>query len=107
MTARTVNTTSETYTLTTTAHDTITVTPGAGAIKAVRIINLDATTIMWCAGGRAGQTVPTATAGGSNCHPAFTNGGWWAFDLDPDGEYVTITVDVVGNGNQYTVEVDR
>jgi hypothetical protein len=39
--------------------------------------------------------------------PAFTNGGWWALDLDPDGEYVSITVDVVGNGNQYTVEVDR
>jgi hypothetical protein len=106
MTVRTVNTTAEVFTLTGTTHDTITITAAAGAIRSARIINLDATTRMWVAAGVVGQTVPTAVAEASNTHPVEANAGWWALDF-ADGYYGVVTLDVVGSGNKYVVEVDR
>jgi hypothetical protein len=111
MAARTVNTTAETFTLTGTTVDTITVTPTAGAMSVVRIINRDgAGTTLWVTAGYTpasgnGQTVPNPTAGGSNCHPV-PDGEWWALDFR-SGYYDVVTVKVLGNGGAYTVEVER
>jgi hypothetical protein len=113
MTARTVNTTAETYTLSGTTADTITVTAARGAIRSVRIINRAASggAEMWAAGartpaaGKAEMVVAAATVGGSDCHPIPAQ-GWWGLDLS-GGYYDTVTVSVVGSGNTYTVEVDR
>lgn len=113
MANQTVTTLAETFTLSASAADTITVQSGA-AIKSVSVINLaDAGgTRMWAdgcrtpVGGRAERAIVTPTIGGSNCHPIEAGGGWWALDFGEDGYDDVVTVVVVGGGNQYTIEVE-
>lgn len=112
MTAHTVTTYAETYTLTAADADTITVQIGS-PVKSVKVINLDAPggTRIWAdacrtpVGGRAERAMPTPTIGGSGCHPVDA-GAWWGIDFGEDGYDGAVTVVVVGGGNQYTIEVE-
>jgi hypothetical protein len=113
MTARSVTTTAETYTLDTSTPDTVTVNYGA-PVKSVAVINLaDAGgTRMWVdgcrtpLGGRAERTLGSPTIGASGYHPVEAGGGWWALDFGEDGYHGVVTLMVVGGGNQYTIEVE-